>query len=136
VYIPNRESFKITKMKPWVIYFSVDGEKYFLKEKDEDYETWCDLYRKSNMEIISSFGGHLSSIVVPKKESTPYSQMNIDQIVFNMTWHELVDSYMSDEVKRRKELSKKCDEEVKTHEDMILWLRNRKRNIQDLRIKF
>lgn len=88
------------------------------------------------MEIISSFGGYLSSIVVPKKESTPYSQMNIDQIVFTMTWHELVDSYMSDEVKRRKELSKKCDEEVKTHEDMILWLRNRKRNIQDLRITY
>jgi hypothetical protein len=114
------------------MYFSVDGEKYFLKEKDEDYERWCDLYRKSDMEIISSFGGYLSSIVVPKKESTPYSQMNIDQIVFTMTWHGLVDSYMSDEVVRRKEMYKRCDEEIKTHSDMILLIRNRQRNIIDI----
>jgi hypothetical protein len=134
MYIPSRESFKITKIKPWVIYFSVDGEKYFLKEKDEDYERWCDLYRKSDMEIISSFGGYLSSIVVPKKESTPYSQMNIDQIVFAMTWHGLVDSYMSDEVVRRKELHNKCDEEIKKHSDMILWIKNRQRNIMDIRM--
>lgn len=134
MYIPNRESFKITKIKPWVMYFTVDNEKYFLKEKDEDYERWCDLYRKSDMEIISSFGGHLSSIVESKRDCVPYKQLNIDQIVFAMTWYGLADSYMSDEVVRRKELYKKCDEEIKMHSDMILWIRNRQRNITDIRI--
>ncbi|MDD3668171.1 MAG: hypothetical protein PHY75_05385 [Bacteroidales bacterium] len=132
MYIPNRESFKITKIKPWVMYFSVDGEKYFLKEKDEDYEIWCDLYRKPDMEIISSFGGHLSSIVVPKKESTPYNQINIDQIIFNMTWYELVDSYMREEVQKRKVIYKKCDKEIKKLSDSILLLKNRQLNIMDI----
>lgn len=112
-------TLKITKVKPWKIYFEYDYQKYVIVECDnEDNETRlyhripineCGAYK--NKLIKSRYRAYMPNLIYISPRTgmcKPYAQnkslqyIDIYSFIWQMTWNDFIDSFLSATVKEKK----------------------------------
>lgn len=109
--ITDLDKLKITKVKPWVVYFTYDGQRYFLHD-DSDEDRSTGLYKKNdrNIELIGaaitlSFPSHFIRVKKNIKEPKGYPTLNVvhnqidkEYFVKRLTREGIIDSLFNKDV--------------------------------------
>lgn len=124
------DTFKITKVKNWAVYFEYDGSKYLLHEASEDFETSTTLYYRRQLNGMGKYDlvpiGHCYGIPAVMcygrkywHSGKPYNDIDIKKFVFKLTYNGTVGGMYENEVFFRKrtittleELKKGLDKEI------------------------
>lgn len=104
--ITDLDKLKITKVKPWVVYFTYDGQRYFLHD-DSDEDRCTGLYKKNgkNIERISgviTLSKPYDFIRIKKKikpsKILVYNQIDKEYFVKKLTRQGIVDSLFQKDI--------------------------------------
>ena len=127
---------KITKVKPWTIYFNYNNTKYLLHGATEDYESSVALYerkwngKKYDLEYIS---GYLScsdnvenEFITYVGKGKIYSQIDKKRFVSLLEYKGLCKGCFALQVGKNKSLINKNNIKISKLEDEIRLLRNKK----------
>lgn len=138
--IDDTTKLRITKIKNWAIYFTYDNEKYLLHESSEDYETATTLYKREVVNehgkfklipLKSGYGGQIPNIKyktnnrIKNYNSRPFSQIDMNNFVWDMTWKGYFSSCYDIEIEKTKQKIKDIETTIETLKDMMRELRNK-----------
>lgn len=131
-HVSKLTDVKITKVKPWAIYFKIKDEHYLLHEHSEGGETSIQLYHRELNEfgnwkldcLVGDFIGQslLSMIKTISKRGNAvivYSQIDIKFFVFKLSMKGFITSCLDKEVKKTKKEIEFRKEEIKTLERIL-----------------
>lgn len=105
----NLSEIKITKVKPWSVYFQDEKRKYLLHENTDD-DIVTTLYERIDINgkgryklkyISSCYGRRVINWCNQQKH--PYSFINRDDFIWELTWVGLIKSKYSNEIKNCRE---------------------------------
>ena len=140
--IQDLSKLKITKIKPWAIYFTYNNEKYLLKGRSSDYEYDIQLYHRIPINNKGQFQlewiagrmwttDNIANYFIKdygRKHTVIYSHINKEYFVKKLVRKEfctsLFDNELKDKIKRINDYKK----EIKNLEDKIQNIRNKIRD--------
>lgn len=106
--------FKITKVKPWAIYFTYDNERYLLHGSECDYESDITLYKRDidncgkytleQIHVNMSMSDRVEYLYLPRIESKTrtYSSINKEKFIKLLTYDGFCESIFNEEIKKEK----------------------------------
>ena len=127
--IEDLSLFKITKTKDWAIYFTYNNEKYLLHESSEYGECSTTLYKRIptsklgqyNLEHIHSCYGNAIPYInykskkrIKNHNSRTYNTINLNSLVWDMTWKGFFSGIYFKEIEERKEKIAEFDSVINT----------------------
>lgn len=84
---------KIIKIKPWMIKFSVDDNKYMIHENDDFYEPSYSLYKfesdkngRYKLTYLAGQSGHIHGYDSRTKHGEPYKNIDIIQFIAQLCY--------------------------------------------------
>lgn len=93
----TENKIKITKAKPWAIYFNYENKKFLLHESSDCYESSTTLYErilkngKYELETIASYYGQIITLnYLNAKIGRTYKQVDIKNFLRKLVYHDLV----------------------------------------------
>lgn len=112
---------RITKVKPWAIYFNYKEKKFLLHESSDCYEYSTTLYErifengKYRLETIKSYYGHIFTLnYYSNKIGRTYKQIDKEKFVRKLIFHEMI---RNPKMEKEIEMLKKQIEKYKTEEE-------------------
>lgn len=116
------EFIKITKVKPWAIYFNYKAKKFLLHESSDCYEYSTTLYERVyeqgryKLVSIKSYYGHIFTLnYYSNKTGRTYMQINKENFVYKLVYHEMI---RNSKIERNIERLKKKLEKYKMQEEI------------------
>lgn len=117
----NPKYIKITKVKPWAIYFNYKDKKYLLHESSDCYEYSTTLYERIfeqgryRLEPIKSYYGKIFNLnYYSNKIGRTYKQIDKESFVRKLICHEMI---RNSKIEKEIEMLKKQINEYKTKEE-------------------
>jgi len=144
IHITDLSLLKITKVKPWVIYFDYDGRHYFVKGKSELGEgSWQELYERKpsgngkysfiKLRCCNYTTDSVASDYIKKQagKTIVYSHINKVYFVYVLTKHGFATGMMESFVEEIANGMSEVEKRIKEYEKEISLLRKQKREIAD-----
>lgn len=126
---------KITKVKPWAIYFTYDNDRYLLHGSSQDYESLVYLYKRNwsgkrySLEYLSGYMSTSDNVentfIKYKCKGKVYSQIDKTKFISLLEYKELCKGCFSMLVGRHKSLIKKNYNKINKLRDEISDLQKR-----------
>lgn len=123
---------KITKVKPWAIYFDYEDKKFLLHESSDCYESSTTLYErihkngKYELKTIKSYYGQIISLnYFSKKSGRTYSQINTNIFLRKLVYKGLVQNKkISDELS-------KMQQEIEKYKQIEYFCKNKRLELEN-----
>ena len=113
---------KITKVKPWAIYFNYKTRKFLLHESSDCYEYSTTLYERIykngryKLFVIKSYYGHIFTLnYYSNKKGRTYKQINKENFVYKLVYHDMI---KNSKIERKIESLKRKIKRYKTQEEI------------------
>lgn len=104
--ITDLDKLKITKVKPWVVYFTYDGQRYFLHDDSEE-DMCIGLYKKNDKNIEKFIGTitiskpydfiRIKKAIKPSK-TLVYNQIDKEYFVKKLTKQGIINSLFQKDI--------------------------------------
>ncbi|MEI3357051.1 MAG: hypothetical protein V8R81_08750 [Clostridia bacterium] len=127
----KENKIKITKAKPWAIYFNYEDKKFLLHESSDGYESSTTLYEriqkngKYELETIASYyGGIITLDYLNTKRGRTYKQVNMKKFLRKLVYHGLVQN------KKINEEIEKMKLEVEKYKKIEMFCRNKRLELE------
>ncbi len=142
--IKDVKLMKITKVKPWAIYFTYDNERYLLHESSEAYDTVIRLYKRE----LNKFGNYKLEFIIGSPycdffskdylgrngSSIPYCQIDLDLFCKRMTRDKFFCGAYEKDIEEMRERVGFIIEDNQLHEKCIRRNNEDKRKLLDFKM--
>lgn len=145
--IKDLSKLKITKVKPWAIYFDYDNEKYLLYGRNEDYEYDITLYKRVPLPLndkgkykleyifsqISASDYIKSTYIKYFSKQMCYKHIDKEHFVKKLTYDGFCYGMYDEYVEELKGMINNIDKDVERYQYEINKLRQRKRDLLEFK---
>lgn len=138
--IKDLKLFKVTKIKPWAIYFTYDNERYLLHGRSCDYEYDVTLYKriyekgKFRLKHLKSEISDTDQIMYnflphDRRKNIIYKHIDNKKFIKKLSYKGFCRSVFDDEIEEDKKYIEECKKRIKFFEKEIRKIRSDMNNI-------